>query len=127
MFKHFNNQEERRAYGGSAFFELQYCKMEPDTSAKEIVDASYWQDDSLYVYMDDMDCFYSQYSDIFVDGLYYNMNRGRIDVHGINYYSPAQISEIIHAIDVKKPKEYALLLEWLKNASQYNGFYILGI
>ncbi|WP_310601983.1 hypothetical protein [Anaerosporobacter sp.] len=130
MFHRFNNQEERSAYGGSAFLELQYCKMKPDTSVKKIVavsSVSPWQNDSIYVYMTDMADFYSNYCDIFVDGLYNNMKKGKIDVFGINYYSPTQTATIISAIESKKPKEYAVLLEWLRNASQYNGVYIWGI
>ncbi|WP_310603788.1 hypothetical protein [Anaerosporobacter sp.] len=130
VFHRFNNQEERRAYGGSAFLELQYCKMKPDTSIKKIVavgSVSHWQNDSIYVHMENMEDFYSNYSDIFVDGLYNNMKRGQIDVNGINYYSKMQIFSIVTDLELKKPKEYVLLLEWLKNVVQYNGVYILGI
>lgn len=130
VFLRFIDQKERRAYGGSAFPELQYCKMEHDMTAKRVVEVSsvsHWKNDSLYVYIDDMDGFYQSYSDIFMDGLYSNMEHGKIDVHGINYYSPMQVVAFMEAIEAKKPMDYALMLEWLRNALQYNGVYILGI
>jgi hypothetical protein len=70
-------------------------------TAKRVVEVrsiSHWKNDSLYVYIDDMDSFSQSYSDIFMDGLYGNMEHGNIDVHGINYYSPTQVVAFIEAI-----------------------------
>lgn len=86
-----------------------------------------WKDDSLYVYLDDMDEFYSNYKDIFRDGVYNNMKKGDVNLFGINYYSPKQLTEIIDKIEKQKPLDYETLLEWLKQGMNCNGVYILGI
>jgi len=130
MFHVFNNQNERREYGGSAFIELQYCKMKTGTPEKTIVSVdsiNHWQDDSLYIHMDDIDDFLKNYSGIFENGLYNNLKRGKIDPFGINYYTPEQVLEILSAVEAEKPVDHALLTDWLKKASLYNGVYILGI
>lgn len=72
MFHKFANQGERRSYGGSGFLELQYCKMENGTSEKKIVSVNsihHWQDDSLYVFADDIEQFLQDYIDIFATRL----------------------------------------------------------
>ena len=48
MFHIFNSQEERREYGGSAFIEIQFCRLPRDTSLSEIVDV-----DSIENWMND--------------------------------------------------------------------------
>ncbi|NMP37231.1 MAG: hypothetical protein GX051_03780 [Clostridiales bacterium] len=130
MFHSFKNQEERRAFGGSAFIELQYCKMNIGAPEKKIISVNslnHWQDDSLYVFIDDIDDFYNNYSSIFTDGLYNNMQHGEIDVFAVNYYTPLQITEIIKNIESTHPADYSVLLNWLKCSIAYNGVYILGI
>jgi hypothetical protein len=130
MFHSFESQEERQAFGGSAFIEIQYCRLKPTASIREIVSPRVkndWKDNSLYVYADDMDEFYSNYKDIFCDGAYSNTKKGNIDLFGINYYSPKQLAEIIDKIEKQKPLDYEILLEWLKHGINYNGIYILGI
>ena len=52
---------------------------------------------------------------------------GEIDLFGINYYSPQQLAEIIEKTQKQKPLGFDVLLDWLKKAIEYNGFYILGI
>ena len=44
-----------------------------------------------------------------MDGLYSNMEHGKIDVHEINYYSPTQVVAFMEAIEAKKPMYYALI------------------
>lgn len=130
IFYSFTNKEERREFGGSAFIEIQYCKLKPNTHNKKLVSLRVidnWQNDSLYVYVDDIDVFYTNYKDIFVDGRYNNMKMGEIDLFGINYYSPQQLAEIIEKTQKQKPLGFDVLLDWLKKAIEYNGFYILGI
>jgi hypothetical protein len=130
MFHSFESQETRQAFGGSAFIEIQYCRLKPTAKINEIVSPCVrdcWQDNSLYVYADDMDEFYSNYKDIFCDGTYSNTKKGNIDLFGINYYSPKQLAEIIDKIEKQKPLDYEILLEWLKHGINYNGIYILGI
>ena len=130
MFHTFNNQEDRRKFGGTAFLELQYCRMRSETKIDERVSVSAienWKNDSLYVYIDDMDDFISQYSTAFGCGTYNNLETGCIDIYGINYYSMEQVNEIIENIVKDRPKEYEVLLAWLNGASAVNGFYVLGI
>ena len=130
MFHSFENREARRAFGGSAFIEIQYCKLKPSTRVGKTVSLrsiDNWKDDSLYVYANDIDVFYSNYKDIFCNGVYNNTKIGEIDLFGINYYSPEQLTEIIDKIEKQKPLDYEVLLKWLKNGIDYNGVYILGI
>ena len=52
LFLKFSSQDERRAYGGSAFIELQFCKLPPATPIKKIIavdSIENWKNDSLYV------------------------------------------------------------------------------
>lgn len=117
LFLTFDSQEERRKYGGSAFIEMQFCKLPPKTKTKNIVKSkniNNWQNDSLYI--NNEDAFYQEYSRIF-----------NCDIFGINYYDPLSIDPIIEKLHEKKPIDYEALVAWLKKAKQYNGFYILGL
>lgn len=130
IFHSFANQEERQNFGGAAFMELQYCTLRPETEIKKIVGVGAhgnWMDSSLYIYLDDIECFCSNYGDIFYGGTYNNLHQGRLDINGINYYTPAQAKEILLKIEGKKPLDYEVISEWLKNGKQYNGFYVLGV
>ena len=52
LFHIFNSQEERRDYGGSAFVEIQFCKLPSGTATDRLVavdSINNWQDDSLYI------------------------------------------------------------------------------
>ena len=78
LFHMFHSQEERRNYGGSAFIEIQYCKMPYGVKEKRIVavnSINHWQNDSLYV--NDADTFHQEYSHIFNSGLYNNLKQLR--------------------------------------------------
>lgn len=128
MFHIFNSQEERREYGGSAFIEIQFCRLPNGTSLSKIVavdSIKNWMNDSLYV--DDENAFYSEYSQIFDCGIYNNGKSGIVDIYGINYYAPSQIETLLSRILEKKPAEYEVLTQWLECAKQNNGFYILGL
>ena len=130
MFHKIANNDDRREYGGSAFIEMQYCKLKIGTSIKRLVavdSINKWQNDSLYIYIDDIDTFYCEYKEVFTNGLYNNNQFGIMDIHGINYYAQQEVLKIIDRITSKKPKEYEKLLEWLDNGLHYNGIYILGI
>lgn len=50
-----------------------------------------------------------------------------IDEFGINYYSKDKVKIIKDKLQTIKPKEYEILLNWLEDAKNYNGIYILGI
>lgn len=130
LFRYFESKEARRAFGGSAFIEIQYCKLKPSASIRKIVSLRslpYWENDGLYIYVDDIDCFLSNYAEIFGNGVLSNCTTGSIDEFGPNYYSPSQLNEIIRKIKEHKPSDYEVLLEWLKQGINYNGIYILGI
>jgi hypothetical protein len=128
LFHTFHNQTERRDLGGSAFIEIQFCRLPERSSIKSIVDVSsikHWQDDSLYV--SDEDVFYQEYGHIFVCGTYNNLKTGPVDLNGINYYPASLTDTIIKRIRESKPADYTVLVDWLERAKAYNGFYILGI
>ena len=130
LFYSFNNQDERRAFGGSDFLELQFCKLKKGTNIKSIVATRNivdWCNDSLYVSGDDTDVFYKQYKDVFKNGVYNNLKSGDIDFFGINYYSPELVEEMIKTIEANKPEDYTIILAWLNKAKDFNGVYILGV
>ena len=128
LFHIFSSQKERRNFGGSAFIEVQFCKLPADTKLKKIVatgSIKNWQNDSLYI--DDVDLFHKEYSGILNCGSYNNLKVGVVDIFGINYYTPDQIDSIIQRLAIEKPTDYELFTNWLMNAKTYNGFYILGV
>ena len=128
LFHSFNTQDERRAFGGSDFLELQFCQHKSGTSIKRIVNKfENWRNDSLYISGDDMDTFYSCYKDVFKNGTYNNLKSGDIDFFGINYYSSEKVDEMIKIIEETKPTDYKTVLDWLVKAKEFNGVYILGV
>ncbi len=130
LFHIFNNQEDRRAFGGSDFLELQFCQLKRGTSIRDIVSVDRideWRNSSLYVHGSDWEAFYKDYKNIFKNGVYNNLECGVIDWCGINYYSLEQIEEMIKSLEEKKPQDYTVVLEWLIKAKEFNGVYILGL
>ena len=130
MFHIFENKEDRRQFGGSAFIEIQYCRLSSNTKLKKIVSVNSirnWVEDSLYIFVDDIDSFIDSYGSIFNMGTYNNVKKGSIDVFGINYYTSDDVKKIVDTITNEKPIDYQILLNWLSKATQYNGIYILGI
>ena len=128
LFHTFSSQEERREYGGSAFIEIQFCKLAADTPVREIIKSgckNHWMNDSLYV--DEENRFFREYANILDCGIYENMESGKVDIFGINYYSPDVVESIMKRIDDAKPADHEVFHEWLDRSKQYNGFYILGI
>ena len=128
LFHIFDSQEERRNFGSSAFIEVQFCKLPVGTKLKKIVSVgsiNYRQNDSLYI--DDADLFYTEYQHIFDCGIYNNLNKGVVDIFGINYYAPDLLDSIIERLNNEKPTDYSILEEWLMKSKEYNGIYILGI
>lgn len=126
LFHTFSNQEERGNYGGSAFIEIQFCKLPAKTKRKDLAKKiNFWQNDSLYI--DDVETFFHEYSHIFNCGMYSNLESGVVDLYGVNYYAPNFIDPIIQRLKEEKTAEYEIVIEWLDKAKRYNGFYILGI
>ena len=74
-----------------------------------------------------MDEFLDIYGDIFDCETYNNLKTGIVDCFGINYYKSELIPSIIERLYEDKPKDYLKLIDWLYQAKQYNGFYILGV
>ena len=119
IFHVFNSQDERRSFGGSAFLEIQFCKLAVGTPKKKlnsVNDIDNWKNDSLYIYVDYLDTFFQEYNSIL-----------NCDVCGFTYYEPSSINTIIEKIHSSKPIEYERFTSWLNEAKKYNGFYILGI
>lgn len=130
MFHIFKTNEDRRQFGGSGFIEIQYCRLSSNTKLRKIVSVNNiqnWVDDSLYIFLDDIDSFINSYGSILNMGTYNNMRKGFVDVYGINYYTVEDVKNLIVRISQEKPIDYKILLEWLSKADQYNGIYILGI
>lgn len=129
-FHTFNSQEELISCGGSAFIEIQFCKLPAGTTIKELVavdSIDHWQNDSLYIYIDDDNAFYQEYSRIFDCGTYNNLKTGTVDLCGINYYAPSLTDSIIERLHKDNPADHEVLIEWLNKSKKYNGFYILGL
>lgn len=131
MFHEFATKEERKTFGNTtAFIELQYCKMSKNSKIKKILSIRHlknWKDDSLYIYVDDIDLFVENYSKILNDGTYNNQETGLFDIYGYNYYNESQVKEIIDKIIEDKPIDYEKFLKWLEDAQTHNGFYLIGI
>ena len=128
MFLKFASQDERREYGGTGFIEFQFCNLPEGTPVQTILaldNIVFWREDSLYVRGDSP--LYAEYKNIFGKGIYNNMSEGLFDYYGITYYKPEQIEEIVNRAGEYKPDGYKILIGWLKEAKQYNGFYILGM
>lgn len=130
LFHKFRSQDERRAFGGSSFIEIQYCRLPQGTPVEGIVSVdgiSHWKDDSLYVSDDNMEAFYRHYGNILTDGIYNNGERGPMDLCGINFYSREQAAHIMERLQAETPPDYPLLLDWLQAGTRYIGFYLLGL
>lgn len=101
LFHIFNSQKERREFGGSDFIEMQYCKYEQGSKCEKIVSVDaikHWKNDSLYIFGDDLNMFYSHYGKIITGGIYNNRDSGPIDIYGINFYSRKQLALIIERV-----------------------------
>ncbi len=129
MFLKFSSPKERRKAGGSCFVELQYCTLPagtPDQALVAVEAIRHWDLTSLYVHGDD-NRFFAAYKDIFTDGLYNNLRKGVVDLWGINYFDPAQTARILALLEERRPCDWEVLHDWLKQSPYSNGFYILGV
>lgn len=128
LFHIFDSQKERIRCGGSAFAEMQFCRLAAGTKIESLLavdNIKHWQDDSLYI--SDENLFYKEYSGIFDCGIYNNLKSGAVDLYGINYYPADMTDTVIKRICEKQPDSYEVLINWLTKAKMYNGFYILGL
>ena len=130
LFHIFENQAERRAFGGGDFVEFQVCRLKPGTSLEESLSGEWpdhWEDDSLYLCGDDWPEFTEIYGEILTGGTYGNLEQGPLDWCGINYFTPEQEQVILARLETEKPPEYGTLLDWFRRGGVHNGFYVLGI
>ncbi len=132
LFHSFHTQSERREFGGSDFLEFAFCKLSKGTPMKDIVSndavaSLRWSNSSLYLCGDDWNEFCNAYGEIITNGTYGNLKKGYLDWCGINYFSTEQMMLIMKQLPLQKPKDYQLLLNWLEQGTQYNGFYVLGV
>ncbi len=130
MFLKFESNEQRRAYGGSCFIEIQHCKMPPNAEPSKVVSVDelhHWELSSLYIFDDDMGRFYDEYKDILGEGLYNNQNEGALDCSGINYYDREKTIKIIERLKKCDSEDSVTFLSWLMDGCNHNGFYILGV
>ena len=128
MFLSFSSQEERRAYGGSDFVEIQFCTLPVGTKPADAVrlkNLRSWEDSSLYVADDH--AFFEEYQAVFTGGYYANGEKGTMDLTGVNYYPAAMLEGIIAKVRALAPKDWETLAAWLEKAKEYNGFYIFGL
>ena len=124
LFHQFSSQKERRKFGGSAFIEIQFCKLPFGTKTETLINnVNFWKDDSLYIHISDDEVFCKEYKHIFDCSI----NDNSFDIHGINYYDSSSAERIIDALLNYKPLEFKALIAWLEISKSYNGFYILGI
>ena len=131
LFHSFSSQEERRKCSNGDFLQFVFCKLDRGTAVEEIVSNRavaplLWNHSSLYLCGDDWNEFCEAYGEIITGGTYENLEAGYLDWCGINYFSPEQMQHIIKRLREEKPKDYPLLLNWLEQGTQYNGFYLLG-
>ena len=131
LFHSFSSQEERRKFSNGDFLQFVFCKLDRGTAVEEIVSNRavaplLWSFTSLYLCGDDWNEFCEAYGEIITGGTYENLEAGYLDWCGINYFSPEQMQHIIKRLREEKPKDYPLLLNWLEQGTQYNGFYLLG-
>ena len=112
---------------GSAYFEFQYCKKE--WNVKKILKKGYsfWENDSLLVHIDSDKDFFENYGD-YLNTPNFPEAKQALDPYGVNYYTKEQTFVIMERIKNDKPKEFEALIVWLeKAATEYNGFFFLGI
>lgn len=131
LFHSFSSQDERRKFGNGNFIQFVFCKLDRGSTVEEIVSNRavaplLWNHSSLYLCGDDWNEFCEAYGEIITGGTYENLEAGYLDWCGINYFSPEQMQHIIKRLREEKPKDYPLLLNWLEQGTQYNGFYLLG-
>lgn len=130
MFQKFGSNEERRAFGGSCFIEIQYCRFPVGNDPEKIVSIDaivHWDLTSLYICDEAMDKFCIEYKDILNNGLYSNMEEGVVDSWGINYYDERKSKVLMERLRTNKPQRFEMFFKWLEENPYHNGFYILGV
>lgn len=127
----FNTQTERQEFGGSAFIEISYCKLKPETKINKILNLTKLpikSNDSLYIHVNDIDKFVDEYYELFGSCVCTDLNEySGFDCSGVNYFSSDKLNSIKERILKEKPQNYEIVLDWLNECNKFNGFYILGI
>ena len=109
---------------------MQICYQPKGTSINQIVAVrDFWHLDSLYVdgNVPYYNTFYSTYVSIFGPCLHSNLSEGPFDTWCVNYFPPDRINGIRERAMTARPEGYEVLMEWLEEAENHNGFYILGL
>jgi hypothetical protein len=104
--------------------------MDMGTDINEIVSVkniTHWKESSLYVGVNDWDNFINEYGEYFYGAIQGNRAQGEIDVYGVNYFTLDRTIKILNDISSNQPKDFQILIEFLKKAKLKNGFYVLGI
>lgn len=123
----FIDSATRKNFGGTGYFEFQYCKEQ--LPFRKLIKGSgrFWLEDSLYFYMDYDRIFFYDYGEYFSRPTTPNGKRV-FDCWGSNYYTKEQAAEIVKAIGQNAPVDSEILIPWLERAAtEFNGFYICGI
>jgi len=125
MFIKYSQKSKR-----SDYLEFQICEMDIETDINEIISVRnivHWKESSLYVNVDDCDNFINEYGEYFHGGIQGNASRSEIDIYGINYFTLDKTVKILKDISLNQPRDFQILIEFLKKARLENGFYVLGI
>ena len=120
-------KEKQSSYGNVTLIEFSFCKWKESEKIKKIVNKIFSrQEDSLY-FAGDVKEFLETYGEVFNCGIYNNLQTGIVDVFGINYYKKNCINDCMQKIKNNRLQGYEIVISWLEQALQYNGFYIVGI
>ncbi|MBR2971027.1 MAG: hypothetical protein IKC48_04460 [Clostridia bacterium] len=112
---------------GSAYYEFQYCKKKG--SPKRLANKGYrhWAKDSIVVHVDEGDAFFDSYLG-YLECTNAPNGTTQFSECGVNYYTKEQARCMEEKIKEDKPKDFEALIEWLdKAATDYNGFFFLGL
>ena len=115
---------------GTAYFEFQFCKKK--SFIHRIFTAivgwrDFWAKDSLLVEIEVEAIFFKNYGEYLKSPTPKNGFQ-ELDPYGVNYYTKEQTLSILEGIEKAKPKDFEVLVAWLeKAATEYNGFYFIGI
>lgn len=74
-----------------------------------------------------MEEFLVAYSDVLGEAVYPNKRSGSLYPLGPNYYPPERIPAIIDRLHERNSEDDRTLAKWLLKATEYNGFYVLGL
>lgn len=114
----------------TAYYEFQFCKIDKPIShilgEEKFSHLEFWKEDSLCIEIDA----FERFVDNFPVFLKTSAIQGgdKFNYYGPNYYSREMTVQILEEMKCVIQKTDNILIEWLERAaSEFNGFYILGI